>query len=222
MMSPITEMHRGRERTSALFFSLLKRIFLSLTVLLLTPILLNCNWDFSFEAAFFTSFLSDFLDFWLSLMDRIPLSVGGDGSGPSLSKKPSFDLNISAAEEEPGDRSEIERALDQLELAKIKEQKDLLAEQISPLIESEKARLVRRKWHRNLDELPSPSEMVEIIIDRFGSKAAYNANKPNVPRANLRHLRAWLTRAQHSAEQDGKGNMSIKNHISSIIEGYFK
>jgi len=100
--------------------------------------------------------------------------------------------------------------LDQLELAKIKEQKDRLAEQISPLIESEKARLVRRLWHHNLGELPSPSEMVEMIIDRFASKAAYNANKPNVPRANLRHLRAWLTRAQQSAERDGKGKHEYK------------
>ncbi|KAK4339055.1 hypothetical protein RND71_040517 [Anisodus tanguticus] len=38
----------------------------------------------------------------------------------------------SRGEEEPGDRSEIERALDQLELDRIQEQKDRLAEQISP------------------------------------------------------------------------------------------
>ncbi|PHU21232.1 hypothetical protein BC332_06339 [Capsicum chinense] len=72
----------------------------------------------------------------------------GAGGGVSSSTEPS----LPAAEEEPGDRSEIERALDQLELAKIKEQKDRLAEQISPLIESEKARLVRRLWHHNLGD----------------------------------------------------------------------
>ncbi|MCD7460930.1 hypothetical protein HAX54_044782 [Datura stramonium] len=78
---------------------------------------------------------------------------------------------------------------------------------INPLIESEMAYLVRRLWHCNLCELPSLSDMVEMIIDRFTSKAAYNANKPNVPRANLRHLRSWLTRAQlslHSHSQDSR------------------
>ncbi|MCD9644250.1 hypothetical protein HAX54_032428 [Datura stramonium] len=109
----------------------------------------------------------------------------------------SIEPSLPVAEEEPVDRSEIERALDQLELDKIKEQKDRLAEQISPLIESQKAHLVR-------------------------SKSAYNANKPNVPKANLWHLRAWLTRAQQSAERNGRENMSIKKKISSIIEGYFK
>lgn len=151
---------------------------------------------------------------------NLTLYVGSDGA--SSSKRPSIDLNVPAPEEDPGDRSEIERALDLLELAKIQEQKDRLAEQISPLIESEKARLRRRLWHRNLGELPSPNEMVEILINRFASEGARNANKPNVPRANLRHLRVWLTRAQQSAEQDGKGNMSIKNHISTIIEESFK
>ncbi|KAH0694771.1 hypothetical protein KY285_021868 [Solanum tuberosum] len=58
--------------------------------------------------------------------------------------------------------------------------------------------------------------MVEMIIDRFASKAAYNANKPNVPRANLRHLRAWLTRAQQSAERDGKGKHERNIPIMSM------
>jgi hypothetical protein len=191
--------------------SIFQRFFKSLVVLFIASFLMN--FFFTWTIPFLDS-----LDWLLSLMEDIPLYGGDAGRGVSSSTEPS----LPAAEEDPGDRSEIERALDQLELAKIKEQKDRLAEQISPLIESEKARLVRRLWHRNLGELPSPSEMVEIIINRFASKAAYNANKPNVPRANLRHLRVWLTRAQQSAEQDGKGNMSIKNHISSIIEGYFK
>ena len=99
---------------------------------------------------------------------NLTLYVGSDGA--SSSKRPSIDLNVPAPEEDPGDRSEIERALDQLELAKIQEQKDRLAEQISPLIESEKARLRRRLWHRNLGELPSPNEMVEIIINCFASE----------------------------------------------------
>ncbi|KAJ8534904.1 hypothetical protein K7X08_016632 [Anisodus acutangulus] len=131
----------------------------------------------------------------------------GAGAATIASVGATIEPSLPATEEEPGDRSEIERALDRLELDRIQEQKDRLAEQISPLIESEKARLVKRLWHRDLRELPSPSEMVEIIIDCFASKAAYNANKPNVPRAHLRHLNTWLTRAQHSAEHDGAGSI---------------
>ncbi|PHT49275.1 hypothetical protein CQW23_13483 [Capsicum baccatum] len=144
-------------------------------------------------------------------------SDAGLGEGARGGVGSSTEPSLTEAEEEPGHRSEIERALDQPKFGKIKEQKDHLAEQISPLIESEKARLVRRLWHHNLGELPSPSEMVKIIIDRFASKVAYNSNEPNVLRANLRHLRAWLTRAQQSVERDGRGNMSIKMNISYII-----
>uniref|UniRef100_A0A7N0RCE5 Uncharacterized protein n=1 Tax=Kalanchoe fedtschenkoi TaxID=63787 RepID=A0A7N0RCE5_KALFE len=64
--------------------------------------------------------------------------------------------------------------------------------------------------------------MVEIIRNRFASKAARNANKPNVPRADLRYLKCWLTRAQQSVKQDGKGDMSIENLISTIIYECFK
>ncbi|KAM3382712.1 hypothetical protein P3S68_008287 [Capsicum galapagoense] len=151
MMSLRREMHRGRERTSALFFSLLKHIFLSLTVLLLTPILLHFNWDFSLEAAFFAPFLSDFFDFWLS--DRIPLSIGGDGSGPSLSKKPSFDLNIPS----------VEHQVYELMEEKIKRRKAKLADLLEPLIQREAER------YPNIRELPSPKAMVERLIESLGS-----------------------------------------------------
>ncbi|KAF3612939.1 hypothetical protein FXO37_36589 [Capsicum annuum] len=125
----------------------------SLTVLLLTPILLHFNWDFSLEAAFFAPFLSDFFDFWLSLMDRIPLSVGGDGSGPSLSKKPSFDLNIPSVEHQVYELMEEE----------IKRRKAKLAELLEPLIQREAER------YPNIRELPSPKAMVERLIESLRS-----------------------------------------------------
>lgn len=105
------------------------------------------------------------------------------------------DLNAPAPEEDP---FEIERALDQLELAKIQKQKASfsLAEQISPIIDEEKERLRKRFWYRDLGELPSANEMIEVIINRFASEDARNANKPNVPRAHLRYLKSWLTRAE--------------------------
>lgn len=60
------------------------------------------------------------------------------GGGVIFSTKPS----LPAAEEDPRDRSENDRALDQLELVKIKEPKYLLDKNISPSIESEKVHLV--------------------------------------------------------------------------------
>ena len=61
-------------------------------------------------------------------MEGITLYGGDAGSGASSSsKEPSLpDLNLTpAAEEDPGARSDIERALDQRELAKIQDQKVL-------------------------------------------------------------------------------------------------
>jgi hypothetical protein len=79
--------------------SIIFRILLSMTVLFITHILGNFNWSFSFSAAFFASFVNDLLDFLLSAMDGFPLSVGGDGSGASSSKRPPFDLNFPPADE---------------------------------------------------------------------------------------------------------------------------
>ncbi|KAF3617181.1 hypothetical protein FXO38_34126 [Capsicum annuum] len=124
-----------------------------LTVLLLTPILLHFYWVFSLEAAFFAPFLNDFFDFWLSLMDRIPLSIGGNGSGPSLSKKPSFDLNIPSVEHQVYELIEEE----------IKRRKAKLADLLEPLIQREAER------YPNIRELPSPKAMVERLIESLGS-----------------------------------------------------
>lgn len=78
------------------FFGIVRRFILSITVLLVTRILLDCNWGFSFEAAFFAPFLNDLLYFVLSAMD-LPLSVGDNGA--SSSKRPRFDLNLPIASE---------------------------------------------------------------------------------------------------------------------------
>uniref|UniRef100_A0A3Q7EDZ2 Reverse transcriptase Ty1/copia-type domain-containing protein n=1 Tax=Solanum lycopersicum TaxID=4081 RepID=A0A3Q7EDZ2_SOLLC len=53
-----------------------------------------------------------------------------------------------------------------------------LLHDLVPLIESEKARQVRRLWCHNLGELPSPSEMVEKIVHRFAIKTVYNVANP--------------------------------------------
>ncbi|KAM7459768.1 hypothetical protein LguiA_036040 [Lonicera macranthoides] len=153
-------------------------------------------------------------------MERIPLPVGG--SGASSSKQLEFDLNLPASEEDPGEPDEIEKALTKAELDKIREQKDELAEEIRPLIEEAKARLCKKFPDRDLGELPEAREMVEMIINRFASDGARNANKPNAPKAHLKVLKTWLTRAQQSAKGEGKGNMSVENQISSRISKYFE
>lgn len=79
--------------------SLLKRVIICITILLITRTLLNCNWGFSLEAAFLAPFLNDLLDWMLSAMEGFPHSVGGDGSGASSSKRPPFDLNFPKASE---------------------------------------------------------------------------------------------------------------------------
>ena len=143
-------------------------------------------------------------------MDRIPLSIGS-GVGPSNLP----DLNSPAAEEDPGDRHDqkgksVETAIYELELAKIQEQKDRLADRIRPLIEEEAQRCRRQYGHRQQGALPSPNAMVENIINRFASKGAQVANAPNAPLQDLRYLKKWLTLAEKSAENDGDGGMSIR------------
>lgn len=106
----ITRMYRGNTRTERfrlllscilnqiliVIRSFLRRILISVAVLLITPVLLD--WGLTWGAAFFAPFL-DLLDFILSAMDRFPLSVGGGGSGVGPSRRPLLDLNLPPAPE---------------------------------------------------------------------------------------------------------------------------
>ncbi|KAF3671681.1 hypothetical protein FXO37_07920 [Capsicum annuum] len=83
----------------------------------------------------------------------IPLSVGGDGSGPSLLKKPSFDLNIPLVEHQVYELMEEE----------IKRRKAKLADLLEALIQREAER------YPNIRELPLPKAMVERLIESLGS-----------------------------------------------------
>lgn len=78
-------------------------------------------------------------------MDRIPLSVGGNGSGTSFSKRPSFDLNVPAAEE----------AIYELVLDQVKKEKQRLADLRHPLIQRESER------YPKIRKLPLPRDVVE-------------------------------------------------------------
>lgn len=123
------------------------------------------------EAAFFAPFLTDLLDFLLSAMDRIPLSVGGDGSGTSFSKGPSFDLNVPAAEQ----------AVYELVLEQIKNQKQRLADLLDPLIQTEAEK------YPNIRKLPSPRDVVEELIRRLASTKVHQENEGNA--ANFKNLK---------------------------------
>lgn len=178
-------------------------MIISITVLLLTRILLDSNWGFSFEAAFFAPFLTDLLDFFLSAMDRIPLSVGDDRSGASSSKQPSFDLNVPAAEQ----------AVYEQTLEEIKNQKKTLADLLYPLIKKE-----ARKYP-DIKKLPSPTDVVEQLISRIGSNKARAENETTTLN-DFRNLKTWLTRACQNAEDETKGRMSIRSEIRAIIQEY--
>ncbi|KAF3618142.1 hypothetical protein FXO37_34328 [Capsicum annuum] len=86
-------------------------------------------------------------------MDRISLSVGDDGSGPSLSKKPFFDLNIPSVEYQVYELMEEE----------IKRRKAKLADLLEPLIQREVER------YPNIRKLSLPKAMVESLIEILGS-----------------------------------------------------
>ena len=145
------------------------------------------------------------------------------GDGASSSTEPLVpDLNFPPPEENPG--LEIEKALYQRELAKIQERKDDLAEHILPIIEKQKEKVYNLFWDRDLSsrEVPSPNEILEMVINRYASKGARNANKPNAPIDEFKHLKSWLTRAEKSAKNLGGGDMSIDNLILDILKEYFK
>lgn len=143
----------------------------------------------------------------------LPRPVPSISSGVGPSQLP--DLNLPAAEEDPGDPHDKKRAAERevfrLELEKIKSQKEVLADLIGPLIEEESNK------HPSIKTPPSPTEMVERLISQMGSQRAQEANAPNAARADFKHLKTWLTRAAQSAQDDGKGNMSIRNGIRTIL-----
>lgn len=177
---------------SILFFSLLKRVIISITVLLVTRILLDSNRGFSFEAAFFAPFLTDLLDFVLSAMDRIPLSVGDDRSGASSSKQPSFDLNVLA----------VEQAVYEQTLEERKSQKQTLADLLDPLIKKEAEK------YPDIRNLPSPTDVVEELIRRIGSNKARAENDHTMP---LPFAISKRGRACQNAEDETKGRMAIRS-----------
>lgn len=132
---------------------------------------------------------------------------GGNGSGASSSnsKQPYIpDLNIPSAEN-------IEYQLLLKELEVVMDKKRALADLIRPLIEEESTQ------YQSIGALPSPMEMVEMLIRRSGIPAVIEANAPEATRYDLKHIKAWLTRARKSAEEDGCGNMSIRGSIRAIL-----
>ncbi|KAL0289083.1 UNVERIFIED_CONTAM: putative DNA-directed RNA polymerase [Sesamum calycinum] len=151
------------------------------------------------------SFL-DLLDFILSAMDmdRIPLSVGDDRSGASSSKQPSFDLNLSAVEQEIVDQN----------VNKIKIKKKELSDLLDPLIKREAEK------YPNLRKLPSTTDVVEELISRIGSTKARSENNMNEPLDDFRNLKTWLTRACQNAEDETKGRLPIRSEIRAILQEY--
>lgn len=98
--------------------SLLRQVIIGLTVLFVTRLLFYC-WNWGWFVAVFIQFLNDLLDdFLLSAMDRFPLSIGGDGSGASSSKRPRLDIDLNGPplEEPEPDHPQEDQPLSQAEL----------------------------------------------------------------------------------------------------------
>ena len=68
----------------------LRRMMVSFFFILICPAL--WDWGFTWVAPFFV-FFGDWVDFLLSPMDNLPLSVGGGGSDAGPSRRPVLDLN---------------------------------------------------------------------------------------------------------------------------------
>lgn len=116
-----------------IFFNLLLIIILylfvkfciSTAVLLITPTL--WDWSLAWCGPFFISFLQ-LMDFILSAMENLPLSIGSGGSGAGPSQRPLIDLNLSPAPEpEPALPSELseEEKREQKAAARSKKVKEL-------------------------------------------------------------------------------------------------
>lgn len=88
------------------------------------------------------------------------------------SKQPSFDLNVSTAEQAVIDMNEKV-------LLEVKKQKQALADLLEPLLLNE----ARRYPGINIEGLPSPTEMVELLISRIGSQKAREENNDSGPQA---------------------------------------
>ncbi|KAL3534684.1 hypothetical protein ACH5RR_003145 [Cinchona calisaya] len=137
-------------------------------------------------------------------MDRVPLSVGGDGRGAGSSKEPSIpDLNRTPAEEE----------VFQLELLQIEKQKGQLAELIRPLIEEEANK------SQSIRTLPSPRDFVEELINWSGTPLVQKVNYDHNHK-DLRYLKRWLTRACHNARSKYDGQLDLRTEIKTIIQKY--
>ncbi|KAL0386725.1 UNVERIFIED_CONTAM: hypothetical protein Slati_4550800 [Sesamum latifolium] len=137
-------------------------------------------------------------------MDRIPLSVGDDLSGASSSKQPYFDLNLSAVEQEIVDQKKEQ----------IVNQKKTLSDLLDPLIKKEAGKFPAIK------KLPSPTDVVEQLINRIASNMARAENNQNAPLDDFRNLKTWLTRACQNAEDETKGRLPIRSEIRAIIQEY--
>lgn len=104
------------------------------------------------EAAFFAPFLNDLVDFLLSAMDGFPLSVGGDGSGASSSKRPQWDLNnVPAAEPESAPPSDPRAVED---------------ENLRPCLVRQETAELKRRLREELQQIQTVLDEAEKQIDQ--------------------------------------------------------
>lgn len=143
------------------------------------------------------------------------------GMGASSSGRPALDLNLPLAEDP--DRQSLDlnmkpeaKALFDQEMAFVKIKKQTLAGLLTPLIERESQK------YKNLGQIPSTKEIMEQLIRDFASPGARWANNHTTDIADLRCLKTWLTRACQNAEDDTKGNLSLRTELGIIVRRFMK
>lgn len=119
-----------------------------------------------------------------------------------------LDLNVSP----------VEQALYERKLEEIQNQKQTLADRLEPIISNEAGKYPGI----NIENLPSPTEIVELLINRIGTQKARRENGYNCPPTlsnnNFHCLKTWLTRACQNAEDAAEGKLPIRSQIRTIIE----
>lgn len=145
---------------------------------------------------------------------NLPLYVIEDQSGASSSKQPSFDLNLSPAEQ-------VVIEVNERVLFEVNTQKQELADLLEPLVRNE----AKKYPGVNMEKVPSPRDLVELLISRIGSKVAREENdrsqQNDLTAPDFKsHLKKWLTRACNNAEDATQGQLSIRSEIRTIIEQY--
>lgn len=161
----------SKKRMLNLFQSCCLRFFPFLFLFYFAKVLIGkvfFSWAFTFLQNALN--IQDFLHWLLSYMDRLPLSMGGGGTGSS--KRPLFDLNLSPPPEEEASSLEEERRrlVDSKEYKEADRHNLKLAERIKEI--RQRAKEIAQERGRSPDDVDSAADYVAKRGRRAAPKQA--------------------------------------------------